>query len=181
MPIIDTRVVVVWSHAGVAAINTADIQFDDATVDFQTAADTFRDALQSTIMSTLPDQLTLVEVRVGDDVLGAVATSGQQGGSGADLTNPSVGFGITKEVGSGRNGRWFLPGVAESLVGPNGSVAAATVNVINGLFSTFISDLATAGITMTVKQKLGTYSPVSQLTCRNFVVLQGRRLERARG
>lgn len=181
MAVVDARVIIVWATAGGSAINTADVQFDDSTTSYQDAADSIRDALEDNILVTLVNAVSLVEVKVGDDVIGAIATSGTSGSSTDASTNPSVAFGFTKEVSSGRNGRWFVPGVSENLIDGAGRISAGGVNALNGLLAGFIADITADGVTMTVRQKVGAPVPVTQMSCRNFITLQSRRLDRARG
>nr|CRY96492.1 hypothetical protein [uncultured prokaryote] len=181
MPIVDARVVIVWATASGSSINTADIQFDDAVLDYDAAAEAVGTAIEDSFLLQLTDNLRLAEVKVGDDVVGGSYQSNTFGGTPGAGTNPSVAFGFTKQVGSGRNGRWYVPGVAEAFVDDKGRLTTAAVDALNGNLVTMLADLATAGVTLTVKQKLGNYQPVAAMSCRNFVTLQRRRLDRARG
>lgn len=181
MPIVDARVVVVWANGAIDAVNTAHVQFDDTVIGYQAAADSIRDAFATRLVPQLSNGAILTEVKVGDDVNGAVATSGAQGGKNQNQLPPNNSYGITKVVATGRNGRWFVPGVVEENVDNNGRLTAAEQSLMNTVFGEILTDTLADGVTWTVEQKDGSFAPVASFSARNSVARQGRRLDRARG
>lgn len=181
MPVVDARVIVLWAQGGQPLINTVDARYDDAVTSVQGAADVIRDAFQTNVLSLITTNCVLDEVKVGDDVSGAVAPSGQAGTANSDSLPISSSWGVTKVVGTGRNGRWFLPGIAETFVNGVGRLSVAAVTQMNAAMVLFLAECEAGGVDLRVKQKDGSYAQIDTFSVRPFITLQSRRLDRARG
>lgn len=181
MPVVDARAIVVWAQGSTDAVNTMHVSFDDAVLDFQAAADAVRDGFVTHIVPQLSNGVVLTEVKVGDDVMGAISISGAQGGKVSNQLPPNCAFGVSKGVSSGRNGRWFIPGVVEDEVDNNGRVNVPVVAALNGALSAMLTDLNAAGVSLGVLQAGGGISNITSLGAKNFITVQNRRLDRARG
>lgn len=181
MPIVDARVIIVWATDAGSAINTIDARYDDALHSAQDVADSFVQRIEDNFLSSLANTVSLTQVQVGDDVAGAIANSGQAGGDSSGVTNPSVAYGVTKVVGTGRSGRWFVPGVTEPAVNGSGLVAVSKRAQLQGHMDQFLTDMESDGVDMRVKQKDLTYAQIDSFSVRPYITLQSRRLDRARG
>lgn len=181
MPVVDARVVMVWAVNGTAAVNTAKIRYDDAVTETQGVADAIRDAFQTHILSELSNECVLQEVKVGDDVMGAVSLSGQAGGNADSSLPPNCSYGITKVTNSGRNGRWFLPGVPEPNVDGSGRVNPPAQAALNAKMALMLADVEAAGGDFRITQAAGGDVQIDQFSVRPFITRQSRRLDRARG
>lgn len=181
MPIVDARVIVVWATDGIGAVNTMHARYDDAVTPVQDVATAIRDAVQSHWLPSITDQTILQEVKVGDDISGAVATSGQAGTNSALQLPPNCAIGVTKVVSSGRNGRFFIPGLQENVVNGKGQIDNAVVTDFNTRLVTFLSDLEAAGVDLRVQQKDGSFAQIDSFSVRPFITRMGPRLDRARG
>ena len=181
MPIIDTRAIIVWNQGGVGLVNTTDLQVDDAISTQQVAAEVIRDAFVDHVLPNLNSGCSLLRVELGNDGDGGVAISGAPGEVNGNMLAILNSYNIVKQINGGRNGRWFLPGADESVVDGVGQVLASSVINLNTAFASVLADCAAAGVTIGVKDNLGTFRPAAALTARNFISYQSRRLDRARG
>ena len=181
MPIVDARVIVLWATPAGSAVNTIDARYDDAVNTPQQVADTIRDGVESTFLQFLSSEVALTEVQVGDDISGAIAPGSASGGDSDSVTNPSVAYGIAKVVGTGRSGRWFLPGVTENGVDGSGQIGAAKRAALQTEFTAFLAAAEAGGVDFRVKQKDGSYQQIDSFNVRPFITLQSRRLDRVRG
>lgn len=181
MPIVDARVIVVWATQGQTAVNTADIEYDDANATPLGIAELIRLELEANVLPVLSADAELREVKVGDDVMGGIATSSAVGGIPDSPLPPNCALGVTKAVQTGRNGRWFVPGVPEQEVGGNGNLKTTYINQCNNAFATFFTNTNGGLFSWKVRQKDLSLADVQALTIRPFITRQGRRLDRARG
>lgn len=168
------------------AINTVDIQYDDAVTNPTTVAETIRDAFVNNVLEWLSTSVVLTEVQVGDDINGGVAVSGDNGNDNDDVANPSVCFMVTKVATNGRNGRWFLPGVAEGAVDSEGKIAITKVAAIQSGLNQMYLDVLATGVIWKIRNSLGTdpetytYANIDQFLCRTYMAYLSKRLDRGR-
>lgn len=180
-----------WETNGVDAFNTGILEYDDAALDPTSAAGVLVVALQNGVLPQLSSQCVLVSVRTGDDNLGGISTSGVPGGSAGTAAPPNCAYGAKKIVTSGRNGRWFLPGVVEGDVDENGRLTnSARAGLESGL-NAMLVECAANGVDLFVPQNVldpatlkyipTTPVPIASFVAPAFITRQGRRLDRARG
>lgn len=180
MPIVDARVIVVWATPAGANINTMDVQYDDVASTPATVGQSIVNNLQGTVMSQMADNVSLTSVQVGDDISGAIVPGTASGSLNQDNSNPSICFGVTKVVTTGRNGRFFVPGVTEFQTTDTGEYITGLRATLQTLWENFLAAITSEGVDMVVRQKDGSLAPVATLNVRPFVSLQSRRFNRLR-
>lgn len=136
---------------------------------------------------SLPNTLTVVEVlaKLGPNDTGpfAVAAIGETGSAVAAGATPNVSYLFTKQTAMGGRtgrGRIYLPGVVESVVGPNGVIVPATVADLTVRIEAFAANLETNNLPMVLFRSESSPPraplPVTGLVCSALVATQRRRL-----
>ncbi len=181
MPVVDAKVIIVWATPAGANVNTLEARFDDAAISYQGVADSFRDNLTNSVMSQMANTVSLTEVKVGDDILGAVSPGASAGALSQGNSNPSICFAVTKVTASGRNGRFFWPGVTEPGTQDNGELIPGTRIAVQTQFDSFLSLMEADGVDMRIQQKSPAPSvQIDSFSVRPFASLQKRRYNRLR-
>lgn len=96
--------------------------------------------------------------------------------SPTDALPPTVSALVAKVTATGRNGRFFWPGIPESSVNGNGRWTAGAQALFQGLLDDVMTDLAADDIVMRFERSDLSIATVDSLSLRTYIGTQRRRL-----
>lgn len=143
------------------------------------------DAFESTVLGELSSSLDLVEARLrqagpgGEVVTSYFQTEPGRNGAPASPANVAVPVRkLSAFAGRANRGRWFLPGMPETLVTGSGAIDAIYIDDMNTALVGFMSALAAADFTPVVLHTDSELAPtvILAMFCGNLVYTRGSRL-----
>lgn len=136
--------------------------------------DNFCDQFKSQIPATLTINSTLVKAgpdATGPSVLYSLPTNGTAAGAGASSAPSTIIQKTTAFGGKAGRGRFFLPGVLEGNVGPDGVIGGTALTNLQNAANTFFTRLNTNDTPMVLLHQAG--SPLSSPTIVEALVVAG--------
>jgi hypothetical protein len=170
---------------GVQTINTFSVEDIGGGGPFASVAERCRDAWIDRIMPVLSSEIQVVNVTSRDIATGleTESTAARAGSSSDSPLPPNCGVQFTKVATPGRNGRMFIAGFTELGVDAQGRLTAAVKPLLATAFTNFLADLVADNLQMII-----IYGPagefkkdVSSAKVADYIVVQNRRLRRAKG
>lgn len=162
--------------------NAANTYQVDSTQEIALICNTAHDAWDDNIMDKLSDEVTHTVTRVSSfDGTGFFELNNSTaGGDTNPACPPNVTYLVKKQLaGRSRGGRFFLPGVNESIVDDAGNLIGTKQAAINTAFTAWLLEMVTADVQPVAARATGAIiekADITSLSCDSMVSTQRRRL-----